>query len=201
MFVAPGPAAVNGRRSARASRRTTTAARSSRTRSRGGNGDVGLFGFPYGAIDQLLTAAQHPPGLKAEFPIVPMGDAYRDVAVSGGESDTAFIPFWLGLVTGTGSVPPTDTASDPTGAAKALGDHAEGATAFQAPVVASAVTGRHVQGYDSAFDNAFYRLRSPLNVIDRIDIPTFVVGGEYDLFQRSEPMIYNALRSRGVPTR
>src|SRR4051812_13701244 len=80
---------------------------------KGGNGDVGLYGVSYGAIDQLLTAAQHPPGLKAEFPIVPMGDAYRDVAVSGGQTDTAFIPFWLGLVSGAGSVPPTDTASDP----------------------------------------------------------------------------------------
>jgi putative CocE/NonD family hydrolase len=168
---------------------------------KGGNGDVGLYGVSYGAIDQLLTAAQHPPGLKAEFPIVPMGDAYRDVAVSGGQSNTAFIPFWLGLVTGGGSLPSTGTATDPVGAATALADHAEGAGAFQGPVVASAVTGQRFLGYDSAYDNSFYRVRSPLTVIDRIDIPTFVVGGEYDLFQRSEPMIYNALRARHVPTR
>ena len=167
----------------------------------GGNGDVGLYGVSYGAIDQLLTAAQHPPGLKAEFPVLPMGDAYRDVAVSGGQTNTAFIPFWLGLVSGGGGLPPADTASDPAGAATALADHAEGAAAFQAPVVASAVTGQRALGYDSAYDNSFYRVRSPLTVIDRIDVPTFVVGGEYDLFQRSEPMIYNALRARHVPTR
>src|SRR3954471_4650692 len=82
---------------------------------KGGNGDVGLYGVSYGAIDQLLTAAQHPPGLKAEFPIVPMGDAYRDVAVSGGQADTAFIPFWLGLVTSTGAAPSTDVPTDPIG--------------------------------------------------------------------------------------
>src|SRR3954471_19940104 len=35
----------------------------------GGNGDVALYGVSYGAIDQLLTAAQNPPGLKAAFPI------------------------------------------------------------------------------------------------------------------------------------
>ena len=168
---------------------------------KGGNGNVGLYGVSYGAIDQLLTAAQHPPGLRAEFPIVPMGDAYRDVAVSGGQSDTAFIPSWLGLVTGTGALPSTDTLNDPAGSASALADHVQGAAGFQVPVVASAVTGQKVNGYDSAYDNAFYRLRSPLNVIDKVNVPTFIVGGEYDLFQRSEPMLYNALHARGVPSR
>jgi putative CocE/NonD family hydrolase len=162
----------------------------------GGNGDVGLYGVSYGAIDQLLTAVQHPPGLKAEFPIVPMGDAYRDVSVNGGQSDTAFIPSWLGLVTAGGLA-----QNDPASAPGALADHAQGAGNFQAPVVASAVTGQQVGEYDAAFDGPFYRARSPLDVIDRIDIPTFVVGGEYDLFQRSEPMIYNALHARGVPSR
>ena len=85
---------------------------------KGGNGDVGLYGVSYGAIDQLLTAAQHPPGLKAEFPIVPMGDAYRDVAVSGGQTNTAFIPFWLGLVSGGGGLPSTPRRVSPRGGAE-----------------------------------------------------------------------------------
>src|SRR4051812_32695696 len=110
----------------------------------GGNGDVGLYGVSYGAIDQLMTAAQHPPGLKAEFPIVPMGDAYRDVSVNGGQADTSFIPSWLGLVTGTGAIPSTDLATDPAGSVSALADHAQGAAQFQVPVVASAVTGQQV---------------------------------------------------------
>jgi hypothetical protein len=168
---------------------------------KGGNGNVGLWGVSYGAIDQLLTAAQHPPGLKAEFPIVSMGDAYRDVSVSGGQADTAFIPSWLGLVTGTGALPSTDTLSDPVGSASALADHAQGVAGFQVPVVASALSGQKVDGYDSAYDGPWYRGRSPLNIIDKVDIPTFIVGGEYDLFQRSEPMLYNALHARGVPSR
>jgi putative CocE/NonD family hydrolase len=168
---------------------------------KGGDGRVGLWGVSYGAIDQLLTAVQHPPGLKAAFPIVPMGDAYRDVGVSGGQADTSFIPLWLGLVTGAGAIPSTDIMSDPAGAATAITDHVQGALAFQAPVVASAVAGQEIGGLDAAFDGPWYRTRSPLEVIDRVDIPTFVVGGEYDLFQRGEPMLYNALRANGVPTR
>lgn len=167
----------------------------------GGNGRVGLYGVSYGAIAALFTAAQHPPGLKASFPVVPAGDVYRDVAFTGGQADTGFIPFWLGLVTATGVVPPTDLANDPTGAVRTLGGHVRGVAGFQAPLLTSAVTGRPVAGYDAAYDGPFYRTRSPLRVVDRITTPTFVVGGEYDLFQRGEPMLYNRLRANGVPAR
>ena len=166
----------------------------------GSNGVLGLYGISYGAIDQLYTAACHPKGLKAMFPIVPMGDAYRDVTVSGGQTDTGFIPFWLGLVTGAGLLPASGQ-SDPAEAGHALADHAQGFANFQTQAVASAATGQKMGEYDGAFDGDFYQVRTPLNIVDRIDVPTFVVGGEYDLFQRGEPMLYNALRARGVPTK
>lgn len=170
------------------------------TKVAGSNGVLGLYGVSYGAIDQLYTAACHPKGLKAMFPIVPMGDAYRDVTVSGGQVDTGFIPFWLGLVTGAGLLPASGQ-TDPAEAGQALADHAQGILNFQTQAVASAATGQQMGQYDGAYDGAFYQQRTPLNIIDKIDVPTFVVGGEYDLFQRSEPLIYNALRARGVPTR
>jgi putative CocE/NonD family hydrolase len=166
----------------------------------GSDGVLGLYGISYGAIDQIYTAACHPRGLKAMFPIVPMGDAYRDVTVSGGQVDTGFIPFWLGLVTGAG-LGVQSAQSDPAEAGQALADHAQGILGFQAQTVASAATGMAVGDDDGAFAGPFYDVRSPLRVINKVDVPTFVVGGEYDLFQRSEPLIYNALRARGVPTR
>ena len=166
----------------------------------GSNGTLGLYGISYGAIDQLYTAACHPKGLKAMFPIVPMGDAYRDVTVSGGQVDTGFIPFWLGLVTGAGLLPASAQA-DPAEAGQALADHAQGILNFQTQAVASAATGQQMGTFDGAYDGDFYQQRSPLDIINKIDVPTFVVGGEYDLFQRSEPLLYNALRARGVPTR
>lgn len=166
----------------------------------GSNGTLGLYGVSYGAIDQIYTAACHPKGLKAMFPIVPMGDSYRDVTVSGGATDTGFIPSWLGLVTGAGLLP-ASAQSDPAEAAQATTDHAQGVTQFQAVTVASALTGQQIGDTDGAYDGSFYKARTPLDVINQVDVPTFVVGGEYDLFQRSEPLIYNALRARGVPTK
>ncbi|NUS51878.1 MAG: CocE/NonD family hydrolase [Nocardioidaceae bacterium] len=160
------------------------------------NGDVGLWGISYAAINQFFTAARHPAGLKAMFPVVAAGDVYRDVVASGGQIDSGFIPFWLGLVTATGLVPPKYTAVDPASGTAALLQHAGGALAFQGPTIGDAVAGG-----DPAYDGRFYRLRSPLSVVDKVRVPTFVTGGEYDLFQRGEPMLYQRLRASGVPSR
>src|SRR5438105_919541 len=133
---------------------------------------VGLHGTSYGAINQLFTAAQQPPGLMSAFPVVPMGDAYRDITFSGGELNTSFIPLWLGLVTGSAAAPSSAT-SDPAEAAHALADHVQGAVNFQGKTVANASVGG-----SQAYDGPFYQVRSPLNVIDKVRVPTFVVGGE-----------------------
>lgn len=74
--------------------------------------------------------------------------------------------------------------------------HAGGAFSFQLPTISDAFTGG-----DQAYDGPFYHLRSPLSVVDKVQVPTFVVGGEYDLFQRGEPMLYERLRQNGVPSR
>src|SRR5437764_5109492 len=160
------------------------------------NGSIGLHGTSYGAINQLLTAELQPRGVRAAFPIVPMSDAYRDVTFGGGQVDTSFIPSWLGLVTGLGLLPPTYTPNDPAEAAKVLVQHAGGALSFQAAQVIDSTTGGN-----AAYDGPFYRVRSPIERISKVRIPTFVVGGWFDLFQRAEPLLYQALRRNGVPTR
>ncbi|HUE25207.1 MAG TPA: CocE/NonD family hydrolase [Solirubrobacteraceae bacterium] len=160
------------------------------------DGSIGLHGTSYGAINQFLTAELQPPGVKAAFPIVPMSDAYRDVTFAGGEVNTSFIPTWLGLVTATGLLPPTYSASDPTEAANVLVQHSGGALSFQASQILDSTTGGN-----AAYDGPFYQVRSPIDMISRDRIPTFVVGGWFDLFQRGEPLLYQALRRQHVPTR
>jgi uncharacterized protein len=160
------------------------------------NGKVGTHGTSYGAINQLLTAAKRPASILSTFPIVPMSDSYRDISGSGGQLDTSFIPSWLGLVTALGLIPPTDTASDPVGSAKVLAQHAANVRNFQADVVTDATLGG-----EHAFDGPFYRTRSPIEVIDAVKAPTFIVGGWFDLFQRGEPLLFQRLQANGVPSR
>jgi putative CocE/NonD family hydrolase len=159
------------------------------------DGKIGLTGASYMGFTQLYTAAQRPAGLKAIFPVVPMADAYRDITLSGGQVNISFIPLWLGLVTGGGIVPPAWGATDPAGAAQTLADHVQGAADFQVHTVTDSTTGG-----DTAFDGAFWKTRSPIEVLDRIRVPAFVVGGLHDLFQRGEPLVYERLK-RHVPAR
>ena len=162
------------------------------------NGSVGMWGPSYMAITQLLTAAQRPPHLKAIFPIVPMGDSYRDMVFPGGQNNTGFIPFWLVLVSGSALIPP-DYALDGNTAdlARALGElgqHALDLPGFDANFELQNMAG------NNAYDGPGWKLTSPLEVVDKIRVPTFVVGGEHDIFQRGEPLIYERLKNH-VPTR
>jgi uncharacterized protein len=160
------------------------------------NGRVGLSGASYGGINQIFTAAQHPKGLKAIFPVVSAGDTYRDVVGTGGQVDLGFMPLWLGAVGALGILPPTYSGSDPQQAVQVLKQHLGNIGSFELNLLIDAL-----KGGSHAYDGPFYRQRSPLEVIDKVNVPAFVVGGEFDIFQRSEPLLYQRLAARGIPSK
>ena len=155
-----------------------------------------MTGASYMGISQIFAAAGRPAGLKAIFPQVPGADVYRDVVASGGQVDAGFIPLWLGLVTATGLIPPAVATSDPQSAIGAMASRIGTAGTFTGPTLVKAMAGG-----DTAYDGPFYAERSPINVISKVNVPTFLIGGEYDLFQRGTPLLYENLRKRGVPTK
>ncbi|RNL60490.1 CocE/NonD family hydrolase [Nocardioides marmoriginsengisoli] len=159
------------------------------------NGSTAMAGPSYMGIAQMFAAAGRPAGLKAIFPQVPAADVYRDVVASGGQLDVGFIPLWLGLVTGTGLIPPTTPPTD-LSPLSTLVQHLAGAGNFTVPLILKAFTGG-----EAAFDGDFYKQRSPINVASRIQVPTFFVSGEYDLFQRGTPLLFENLAKRGVPAK
>ena len=160
------------------------------------NGTTGMTGPSYMGISQLWAASAKPTGLKAIFPQVPGADVYRDIVASGGQLDVGFIPLWLGLVTFTGLMPPAFSHTEPLSAIGALVDHLTAAGTFTSPLLLKAALGG-----DPNYDGPFYEERSVINVIDQVDVPAFFVGGEYDLFQRGTPMLFESLRKRGVPAK
>lgn len=156
-------------------------------------GNVGLHGESWYAINQLLTAAQQPPALRAIFPIVPTGDNYRSV-LPGGYLTSLFV-FDL-LDPAEGSVPPGYTASDPMRAVETLGSRP---ASFNNANTYNVTT---MLGGSGAYDGPYYRSTSPLWLIDRIKTPTFVVGGWYDaLSQRDAPLLLHELQKRHVPAK
>jgi putative CocE/NonD family hydrolase len=154
------------------------------------NGKVGTWGPSFMGITQIFTGAWRHPAHKAIFALVPMGDAYRDIVFTGGQVNVGFIPLWIGLVTGLGLIP----AQPSPEAIPTLLDHVLGTATYDLPIIAQAVLGSGGQNYDSEF----WRTRSPIEVADQVRVPTFIVGGLHDLFQRGEPMLYEAIKKNAT---
>lgn len=157
------------------------------------SGDVGTHGSSYFGINQLLTAAQRPPALRAIFPVVPTGDNYRSNFPGG--YLTSLFPFAVQNAA-NGLIPPGYTGDDPLGAARSMGGKA-GGVVIQAGNVAGLLAGD-----DKTFDGPQYRSNSALWLLDRITVPTFLAGGWYDaLSQRDVPMLFTELQKRRVPVK
>lgn len=147
------------------------------------DGRIGLTGASYMGITSLFAAATGHPAVKGVFAVVPMADGYRDIVFGGGQLNTAFIPLWMGLVTGL--------SLTSGGSPEAIRDHLLAIGQFQAPTIVSSATGG-----DPAYDGPFWRQRSPIEAVDHVKAPTFVVGGLDDIFQRGEPLLYERLAKR-----
>lgn len=162
------------------------------------NGRTGGYGASYLGLTQIFSAAQRPRGLEAIFPIVPVADAYRDIVLMGGQLNLGFMPLWVALVTGLSASPGTRWATDPAGAIATAVEHLLRATdeGSTLQLLARAATGDE----EIVFDGPFWQDRSPINHVDRVEVPTFITGGLNDLFQRGEPMLHEALRGQ-VPTK
>jgi putative CocE/NonD family hydrolase len=160
------------------------------------SGLVGTSGISYFAIDQLFAAAAVGPGspLKAIFPIAASADPYRDLFTSGGvmnlESSTGLLAAYAGVRTLT---PLAERGSDPVDAARLSIEHALQAVPFEGRTFLDAV----LDG-DRRYDGPYWSSRAPVNVLQQIvdnDVAVYLVGGQYDVFQRGEPLLYAGLQN------
>lgn len=153
------------------------------------NGAVGMWGISATATTALLAAKGGHPAIKAVFPIVPHGDIYRDVVLVGGQGSIAFLPAWMGVVTALATVNP-DFYDQPGQYVAAVADHLLGVNGF----LLSRTLGVLTAEPDTAYDNSYWADKAPLEVARGVKAPTFIVGGLFDIFQRSEPLNYEALK-------
>jgi putative CocE/NonD family hydrolase len=146
----------------------------------------------------LLAGAVGPHSpLKAIFPMVSANDIYRDTSFMGGLLDFEFSELYLGLTGGANMANPVaDTATDPqlvSDLASIEADHANGLATYHA-----ATTANVLSGGGQAYDQTYWQERNPQNIMARVvanGIPAYLVGGEFDLFQRGEPLNYAALQN------
>lgn len=156
-----------------------------------------MIGKSYPGITQLFVAAQRPPHLVAIAPGHTYGDIYRDVAYPGGIFNDSFAGLWSFVAQPGQSYP----------------------GAFERAASGDAVCARHLaqragslrdnpflQAQEHQWDDALIRERSPLYLVDRIQVPVWTVVGWQDeqvgprsveWFPRLKPELLHAIVSNG----
>ncbi|HEX9713979.1 MAG TPA: CocE/NonD family hydrolase [Actinomycetota bacterium] len=143
------------------------------------NGDVGLIGHSYGGLTGTLIAAAQPEHLRVISVSGLIDDLYRGIVYPGGVSNYGFPLLWTGGIR---------TAYDVGGGLlprlyRPIAEGYEG----QAVECAEAVTQKNrtvlndaiIQGVSDT-DTDWYRSRSLINQIAKIDVPVHIVGAYQD---------------------
>lgn len=160
------------------------------------NGNLGLAGTSYLGITSMLTAKQQHPAVKAVFAAVPMGDAYRGVVGVGGMLNAQFLSIWLPLTHGlsVGALNTIEQLLNPKLASTiklANQQHINAIDSWYLPTVNNGLAG---QVGISTDDGSFWSVRSPIEGANQIKVPTFLVGGTNDIFQRDVPLLYEQVK-------
>ena len=164
------------------------------------NGKVGVAGVSYMAISSLFAAQHRPDLVDAIFASLPMGDAMRGTVGIGGMLNAVFMSEWMSVTHLLATQNVQTALLNPEHAGiltRATREHIEQLDRYHLPLLNNALDGAPEYNYDGEF----WRLRSPIENMDRIKAPTFLFGALHDIFQRDTPMLYEILRRNGVDTR
>jgi putative CocE/NonD family hydrolase len=152
------------------------------------NGKVGMTGGSYLGIMQYLTAEQQPVHLSAIAPDEALADVYNDAAYPGGILSMFFGAQYLGLQTTLGLSGVNTEPSMIPGTLTAKYEQATGRS------IAFAY-------FENPYDDSFYRERSPITLVSKIKVPTFVIDGWRDALVGGNIRMYQRLvRRKGVET-
>lgn len=160
------------------------------------DGNLGLAGTSYLAISALLTAEQGHPAVKAVFAELPMGDPFRATVGAGGLLNAWFLKNWLVLTQNMSVVNGPTQLLSPQHAGqidKATRDHIKAIDEWYFPTIDKGLAGEAGIATD---DGTFWSVRSTLEKASSIQVPTFIVGANHDIFQRDEPLLYEQLKNK-----
>jgi putative CocE/NonD family hydrolase len=138
------------------------------------NGDVVIFGHSYSGLTGMMVSSTRPNHLRAVSASGLFGDMYRDIVYPGGVTNYGFPLLWTGAVRpvydiGGGTVgglfPPADTSAQ-----CAANQTQRSRTVLEDPLI---------QGLDDT-DSEWYRARSLVTYVDRINVPVHITTAYQD---------------------
>ncbi|WP_234391207.1 CocE/NonD family hydrolase [Nocardia suismassiliense] len=160
------------------------------------DGNVGMTGVSYSAVNQIQAADKQPPALKAIFPVEPGSDLMRDILAPGGGLNVAFTPGWLAGVNFTKLLPDLVSIAQGRFDWKWLADRVASPFTFFDLLIGALTTfdvGAMPPSVAAVLDENS-ALRAGMRAEpERIRIPTFVVGGWHDVFTNTQTSIYQRI--------
>ena len=139
------------------------------------NGNVVIFGHSYSGLTGMMVAATRPAHLRAVTASGLFADVYRDIVYPGGVSNYGFPLLWTGAVR-----PVYDVGGGTVGGLYPYeGEVSDHCAANQAERSRTATQEPLVHGLDDT-DGEWYRARSLLTYLDRIDVPVHVTAAYQD---------------------
>jgi len=131
-------------------------------------GNVGMVGLSFPGFTQLYVAAAQPPSLDAIAPGAPIGEFYRDTAYPGGIENTRFAREWAS---------DRDQAFRPGGESGNVDQRiANGDETCESNQQLRLQNRKIVDQMESnPYYEGLFRERSPLTLVDQIDVPLFLV--------------------------
>lgn len=161
------------------------------------NGKIGMSGVSYSAINQLKAAEEHPPALKAIFPVQPGGDLLRDLIAPGGGTGIGFIGPLLVFAINLPKLLP-DVMSIVQG--RFDWQWLEDRQASPMTLVPEGLQGLTIPSVDQLppdlkelVDQEGSLRQGWIGHAEKVEVPAMIIGGWHDIFANSEPEIYNAI--------
>ena len=170
-------------------------------------GSVGMYGASYFGFTQWSAAVHNPPALKAMIPFVTWNDPFNGVQFRGGALELGMMANWqlnMGL-----NVLIRRYANDPKSLGSAVYKLAKALDAmgtqgyWSLPLKEFEPIKRHdvAPAFFEAIETPMSRERAePLTILgkhENVTVPTFNVGGWYDIFLRDTISNFNTMRQHG----
>jgi uncharacterized protein len=138
------------------------------------NGDVVIFGHSYSGLTGMMVASTRPRHLRAVSASGLFGDLYRDIVYPGGVTNYGFPLLWTGAVR-----PVYDVAGGTAGGLYPVEDTSDECLANQAERSRTVTEDPLIHGLDDT-DSEWYRSRSLVTHVERIDVPVHVTAAYQD---------------------
>jgi uncharacterized protein len=138
------------------------------------NGEVVIFGHSYSGLTGMMVAATRPEHLRAVSASGLFGDIYRDIVYPGGVTNYGFPLLWTGAVR-----PAYDIGGGTAGGLYPVEDTSDECAANQAGRSRTVLEDPLIHGLDDT-DSEWYRSRSLVTYVERIQVPVHVTAAYQD---------------------